>query len=182
MPGIEDLSPQDQQAHRLGTLLLRKNPDIAKRARRLAKEADPTLSVPDIELEDKIAEGQAASDKKLEKVEADLMTERVARRKAERDAQIVAAGFTVEEIEKIIVDEKCTYETALKIATLQQQTAEPTAGDVRHGGNPVHTPIDVRPDADWRKLGGNKAALARRSHDVAATMITDFAKARRTAR
>jgi hypothetical protein len=179
MPGIEDLSPQDQQAHRLGTLLLRKNPDIARRAKRLAREADPTLVVPELELEDQIAKSNQTQAEKLAAMETQLMEERVRNRKRDRDAQIKDAGYTVEEIEKIIVDEKCTYETALKIADLQRQTAEPAAGDVLHGGLPPHTPIDLRPDQDWRKLSGN--ALRRKSATVAHEMVDDLAKRRRAA-
>jgi hypothetical protein len=182
MAGIEDLSPQDQQAHRLGALLLRKSPDIARKAKRLAREADPTLIVPELDLEDQLEKSAKTQDEKLEAMDKQLMEERVARRKTERDQQIKDAGFTVAEIEKIIVDEKCTYETALKIAALQQQTAEPTAGEVRHGGNQPGTPIDMRPEADWRKLGTNRAALQRRSHEVASEMITNFNKGRRAAR
>jgi hypothetical protein len=180
MSGIEDLSPADQAAHRLGTLL-KKNPDIFRKAQRLAKEADPSLRIPEIELEDQIAAGKVESDKRFEAIEAENIKLRVAQRKTERDAQCRNAGFEPEKIEKIIDERKCSYETAIHIATLEQQTAAPTAGDVRSGSNPPGTPIDMRPQEEFKKVGMNRGALQRLSADIAHGMIDENVKARRQA-
>lgn len=179
MAGIEDLSPQDRAALNAGKLLLQSNPDIALRTKRLLKEAKPDLRFPELEIEDRAAAAVAATDKRVEKLEADLINERVARRQTERNAEITGKGFKVADIEKIIVDRKCSYETALHIAELERTTAEPTAGEVQHGGNPQHTPIDMRPEKDVRKLQGND--LRRWSADLAHSMVDAFAKTRRAA-
>jgi hypothetical protein len=178
MAGVEDLSGAELQAFQLGKLLLG-NPEVRREAQRLAKKANPALQIPEIELEDRVTAERTerlASEKKLEEA---LMGERVARRKSERDAQIVAAGFTVEEIEKIIVDEKCSYETALKIAAMMRQTAEPTPPDVRHGTAPGE-PINLRPGEDWKKLdrSGAKTLGLKLAHE----MVDDLRKTRRAAR
>lgn len=173
MAGIEDLSGQELVQARLGKLLL-ETPEVRRDVLRLAKKANPKLNLPEVELEERLDAERADAIKREEKLEQQLMEERVARRKTERDAQIRAAGFTVEEIEKIIVDEKCTYETALKLAGLSKQTAEPTAGDVRFGANPPGTPVEMRPDKDWRKLQGSQ--LRQRSAEVAAEMINSAQK------
>jgi hypothetical protein len=178
MAGIEDLSPADQQAHKLGVMLLRKNPDIARRAKRLAREADPTLVVPELELEDQIAKGQEKNQEKIAELEQRLINQDVQQRRKAFREDCEKQGLDPTEVEKIVVDEKCSTATAIKVALLQRQTAEPTAGDVLHGGNAPHTPIDMRPDKDWRKLEGG--ALRRRSADIASEMVNDFAKARRS--
>ena len=173
----EELTPAQQQALRLGELLLRKNPDIALKAKRLAKEADPSLSIPEVDIDDKIAAGVTAANARADQLEKELVTERVTRRKGERDAQIRAAGFKVEDIEKIIVDRACTYETALHIAELERRSSEPTPGDLPRG-NPMHTPVEMRPEKEWRGLFGNQ--LRRKSADLAHAMVDQF-RGRRTA-
>lgn len=178
MAGIEDLSPAELRAFRLGKLL-ESNPEVRREALRLARKADPKLRIPELELEDRVDAERDARLKSEEKLEHQLMEERVARRKSERDAQIVAAGFTVDEIEKIIVDEKCSYETAMKLAELMKSTAEPSAGEVRTGA--PGEPIELRPGEDFRKLGTNVGGLRRLSASIAGQMIDQFRGRRRAA-
>jgi hypothetical protein len=160
---------------RLGALLL-KNPEIALEAKRLAKKADPTLQIPEVDIDDRIAAAAKESQKSVEKLENELVAERVARRKTERDAQITAAGFKVDDIEKIIVDRKCTYETALHIAELERRTSEPTTAD-NNFSNPPGTPIEMRPEKTWRGLFGG--ALRQKSADLAHDMVNQFRNTRR---
>jgi hypothetical protein len=178
MPGIEDLSPADQQAHRLGVLLL-KDPEVARQAKRLAKKADPSLRIPEIELEDQIEKANEKNAEKVAELEQRLIKQDVDNRRAAFRADCKEKGLDPDEVEKIVVAEKCSTATAIKIATMQRDTAEPTAGDVAHGGNPPHTPIDMRPDQDWRKLQGN--SLRRRSATLAHEMVDQFRTQRRTA-
>lgn len=174
----ENLTPAEAQALRLGSLLLQKNPDIALKAKRLAKEADPTLNIPEVDIDDRMHAVVKPALDRADKLEQELVAERVARRQTERNAQIRERGLKVEDVEKIIVDEKCTYETAMKIAELQARTSEPTPGDLPFRGNPPHTPIDMRPDKDVRKLQGN--SLRKWSSDLAHNMV-DQLRGRRTA-
>jgi hypothetical protein len=175
MAGLEDLSPQDQQAHRLGKLLLEKNPEIARRAKRLAKEADPALRIPEIELEDQIAAATKDSQKRIDELEQRQIATDVERRRERFRAECTEQGLDPEAVEKIVVDEKCSTATAIKLALAQRQTAEPTAGDVF--ANPPGTPIDMRPEKDVRKLAGG--ALRRWSADTAHAMVDQFRKTRR---
>lgn len=176
---LEDLTPAQRQALSLGAVLL-KNPEIHKQAKRLAKAADPTLSIPEIELEDQLAAERERTDKELEKRDKALMEERVARRREERNRQIQAEGLTVEEVEKVIVEENCSYETAIKLVKAMKNTADPSSPLIVSGGHPQHTPIDMRPEQDVRKLSGS--ALRRWSHDTASQMITDSLRSRASAR
>jgi len=171
--GLEDLTPAQLKAFHLGQELM-KNPEIHRQGLRLAKKANPNLHFPEIELEDQIAGVEARAQEREQKLEHDLMAERVNRRKAERDREIVDAGFTVAEIEKIIVDEKCTYETAMKLAAAERRSAEPGPGDYRSGHN-QGDPIEIRGDADFRKAGASGlGALRKLSAKVASDMINGF--------
>jgi hypothetical protein len=178
MAGVEDLTGADLQAHSLGKLL-QQNPEVYREAQRLALKVNPKLRIPEIELEDQIAKSEAKNKERTDKLEEELIAERVARRKTERDAQIAALGLEIAEVEKIIVDEKCSYETAMKLAQLQRQTAEPTAGD-HNFVNAPGTPVEMRPEGDVRKLSG--ASLRRWSADQAHKMIDQLRGQRRVAR
>ena len=172
MAGIEDLSPADLKAFHLGRELM-KNPEIHRQGLRLAKQANPALHFTEIELEDKIAQVEDNAKEREKKLADELMAERVERRRAEKNREIIAAGFTPEEIEAIIVAEKCSYATAMKLAAAEKRSAEPTAGDYR-GGTPPGTPVEMRPTEEWRKLGTNTGGLRKHSAQVAADMINQF--------
>jgi hypothetical protein len=178
MAGLEDLTPEQLRAFNVGKLLLESDPEIKRSTLRLAKKANPKLNIPEVDLEDRLDAQDADARKREQKLSDELMAERVARRQSERNRQIEAAGFVVADIEKIIVDEKCGYETALKIAELQARTADPGPADIHHS-NPIGMPVEMRPDKDWRKLDG--AGLRKRSAQVASEMITGFRNARRPA-
>jgi len=179
MAGLEDLTPDQLRAFNLGKLLL-ENPEVALEAKRLAKKANPKLQIPEVDIEDRLAAQRTEFQTELERRDQSAMAERVAARKRERDRQIQEAGFTVEEIEKIIVDEKCSYETAMKIAELQQQLATPAAGDVIAGGVP-NIPKEMRPEKAWRSLSNGD--LRKKSAAIAGEMINDLRSAgRRRAR
>ena len=91
--------------------------------------------------------------------------------------KIEDAGFTLEEVEKIVAAEHCSLDTALRLAQLQRESAEPGAAD--YSGP---RPMEVRPDADWRKLGTDVGALRRRSAEIAHQGIDDLLRRQRAAR
>ena len=175
MAGIEDLSPELQQQLRLGAIML-KDPAIAREAKRLAKKADPSLRIPEIELEDQVNAVAVKNNERIDALEQQLVTERVNARHAAFRADCEKQGLDPDEVEKIVVAEKCSTATALKMAVMQRETAAPSAPDVRTG-NPQGAQIDMRPEADVRKLYGG--ALRRWSADTAAEMIDGFRKVRR---
>jgi hypothetical protein len=173
MAGLEDLSPKDLEAINLGRRLL-SNPEARLDAFRLARKADPTLKVPELELHDSIAASEERARTREKGLEDQLMAERVARRQAERNKQITDAGLEVAAVEAIIVEEKCSYETAIKLALAEARSAEPTAGDVR-SGNVQGSPIEIRPDQEFRKAGGfGVGALRKLSSKIAGEMIDGF--------
>jgi len=168
---LEGMTQAERRAFLLGQELV-KNPEVFREGQRLAKKANPALQIPEIELEDKLAAQEARALERQQKLQDELMQERVTRRQQERNRQIEAAGFEVSEIEKIIVDEKCSYDTAMKLAAAERRSAEPTGGDHRGAQG---SPIEMRPAEDWRKAGAaGLGGLRKRSAEVAAEMINNF--------
>lgn len=175
---LEDLSPEQARAYNLGKLLL-ETPEVRRETLRLAKKANPKLNIPEVELEERLDQERTEAISREQKLETQLMEERVARRKSERDAQIIAAGFKVEDIEAIIVREKCTYETAIKLAGMERQLAEPSSPDLQPVNAPG-TPVEMRPGKDWGKLSAGD--VRKKSATIAAEMINEFrGRTRRTA-
>ena len=151
---IEDLPAEQQKALHLGSMLL-SNPEVANKAKRLAKEVDPHLRLPEIELEDAINKVRDENRAELEKRDKELMEERVRSRRAEQDSKIREAGFEPAEIEKLIVEEHFgSYEAALKFAELRRQAAEPGPAEASFGGRTPY-PRDLRGDEEWRKAYAN---------------------------
>lgn len=179
MAGIEDLTPAQLREFRLGQELM-KDPAIRLQALRLAKAANPALHLPEVDLEDRIVKVTEDAKAREQKLSDELMTERVTRRQNERNAQIREAGFQVADIEKIIVDEKCSYETAMKLAAAERRSAEPTSSHTR--GRHQHEPIEMRPAEDWRKAGSaGTGGLRKKSAQVAAEMIDQLRSGQRIA-
>lgn len=180
---LEDLTPAQQQQLRLGQLLLEKNPEIAERAKELALEADPNLRLPEVTLARKIAEEAKKRQELEDKLERQRIEDRVAERERAAKKMIEDSGFSVEEIEKIVKDEELHgnggLKTALKLAQLQREAANPGAADVGSGGY-AGPRGDIRGDPQLRKM--NPADLRRWSADEAHKMLDEFKRSQRGAR
>jgi hypothetical protein len=148
MAGIEDLTPLQLKHLRYGEMVLEaKDPEIVEAAKRLARKVDKTLHLPEIDLQDKI-EAEAKKREEWEaKQEEHRRDEHLRRRRAEEAQRSRDAGFDPEEIEKIVIDEKCSFDTALRIAGLQRETAVP--GAAPFAGLPLNATQDG--EYDWRK-------------------------------
>lgn len=179
--GIEGLTPTQRDQLRVGAALL-SNPEMRRETQRMYKRANPKAIIPELEAEDLIAKSRAEDKERFDKQEREIMELRVANRRRERDQQAISEGFEPADIEAIVVREKCSYETALKFAAMERQTADPGPGDVR-GGTAPGSPLELRPGEEFRKAGGDKRSLARVSAGLAADMIDGFRGRRpRTAR
>lgn len=171
--GLEDLTPEQRRQLQLGEILL-SNPEVAKSSLRLAKKAKPELRLPEIDLEDAIAAEAQKREEWQEKQEQREIEQRVEHRRREHAQAAKDAGFTQEEIEKIVVDEKCSFETALRLANLQRETAVPGAADTAYGGRSPSYARDIRPDADLRKKSPSE--LRRWGLNTAHEMLDDYMK------
>jgi hypothetical protein len=128
MASLEDLTPEQQQAAVNLLNFVNKNPDIAKTIRRKAKEQDPNFRAPDIEMEDKLAEQEAAHKKEIERLDSERLEDLKTRRRAEAHDRIRAAGLVPEDVEKVMVDQKIgDYDTAIRYVQQERALAKPTA-------------------------------------------------------
>lgn len=177
MAGIEDLTPEQLRHLRYGELVLEaKDPKIVNAAKRLARQVQPDLRLPELDLEDQIEQERKKREEWEAKQEERAREDRVARRRAEEAQRSREAGFTPEEIEKIVVDEHCSFATALKLAAAQRDAGVPGAADVFAGGRSNITP-DLRPDSDWRKL--SPADQRRKGLSIAHEMMDEALRRQR---
>lgn len=180
MAGIEDLTPAEQQQLRFGKMLLEANPELVMEAKKLAKKVNPNLRLPEVDLEEKLAAERAEREKLEAKIEQRRMEDRVAAREQAALKKIEDAGFTPDDIEKIVKEEKCSLDTALRLATLQRESAEPGAADVFSGGRAsVPGPRELRPDPEWRKL--SPADQRKKGAEIAHGMMDDYLRRQRAA-
>jgi hypothetical protein len=176
MAGAEGLTGVELQAYRLGQELM-KNPEVHKNALRLAKQANPALRIPEIEAEQAVEAERTRATKREDELHQELIAERVARRDRELTDRCAEAGVERKRVDAIVTSEKCSIETALKMAVLERDRADASAPEVRHGGNPPATPLDMRPAGDWKKL--TPEAAARKAADLAHGMVDELAAQRR---
>jgi hypothetical protein len=172
MAGVEELTGADLEAHRIGKALLSK-PEIRRQVQRLYKTANPTAVIPELEAEDALIAERDANDKRFRTLEEDNLKLRVKQRETERKEQCAKEGVEYDDVCKLVLEEHCSFETAIKLLKLQQQTAEPTAGEV-NGGSAPGTPAELLPGDEFRKAGGNVTALRRVSAKVAGDLINQM--------
>ena len=127
MSSLEDLSPeQQQQALRLFSFV-KQNPEIEKIVRREAKKKNPSMSAPDIELEDALEKQAADFRAELAKRDEQSLAQLQTQRREEAHSRIKAAGLDPDEVEKAMVDESIgNYDTAIKYVRAQKSLAQPT--------------------------------------------------------
>lgn len=175
MAGIEDLTPLQLKHLRYGEMVLEaKDPEIVEAAKRLARKVDPKIHLPEIDLQDRIdAEKKAREDWESEQEQKakdrDLAQRRDAQAQKSRDA-----GFDPDEIEKIVIEEKCSFPTALKLAALQRETAVPGPASFASG-----LPLQRTQDGDinWRKL--SPADARRKGQEIFREGLTDLMRRQR---
>lgn len=178
---LEDLTPAQQQQLKLGQLLLETNPEIAMDAKKLARKANPNLRLPEVDLEEKLDKERAARKELEDKIERQRIEDRVNERERQAKKKIEDAGFTLDEIDKLVKDEQlhgeAGIETALKLARLQREAANPGGFEApnSHAG-----PRDMRGDPEWRKL--SPGDMRRKASEMGHQMIDDFWKRQRGAR
>jgi hypothetical protein len=153
MASLEDLTmEQQEQAARLFSFV-KANPDIEKSIRREAKRKNPTMSAPDIELEDALARQREEFEARLKERDDQTVSARLVNQRAEAHAKIRDAGLSPEEVENTMVDESIgSYETAIKYVRAQKQLAPATPESI----SPHSLP-------DNKDLWSNKNAFAKRT-------------------
>jgi hypothetical protein len=175
----DNLTEQQRRALGLGELLLQaKDPKAQMEWKRLVKRINPNVQLPELELEDKIEAVGKRQQEWEEKQEARHTEDRTKRRHDAEAKAAEAAGFKVEDIRKLAVDEGIgTFEAALKFATMARETAEPSADN--YGGPMGRGPANIVPP-DWRKM--TPAERVRNGQRIFHEGITDLMRRQRAGR
>lgn len=173
--GIEDLTPQQLKWMRYGEMVLEaKDQEVVEAAKRLARKVDPKLHLPEIDLQDKIEAEKKAREDWQEEQEQKAKDRDLAQRREAQDRRSREAGFDPEEIEKIVIEEKCSFPTAIKLAEAMRQSALPGPASFGSG-----LPLNKTQDGDvkWREL--SPANARRKSYEIFHEGLTDLMRRQR---
>jgi hypothetical protein len=150
MASLEEMTPEQRDANALRRLF--NHPELGIKAKRLYKELDPKANFPDLDIDDRITAATKSQAEKIEALEQQAREGEVLRRREANHAMIRAAGLDVEQVEKVMTDEKILkYETAINYVKGQSALAPPSPQSV--------TPIRM-PD-NMKDIQKNPAAWAR---------------------
>lgn len=176
---LENLTPEELKHLKFGEMVLTaKDKEIVKAGKRLAQKVDPTIKLPELDLEDQIAKEAKAREEWEEKWEEKRREERYNQRREEEARKSRDAGFDPEEIEKIVIEEKCSFPTALKLAAAMRESAVPGPASFNSGALPLHRTKDG--DFDWRKASPSDAR--RKGLEIAHEGIDELLRRQRTGR
>ena len=106
MPSLEDLSEAEQAKAMALYSFVQGNPDVAKTMRKLAREKNPTMPVPDTDtLEEKFNGEIEQLREQIKKRDEESLENLKTQRRSDAHDRIRAAGLDPEEVEKKMVEE-----------------------------------------------------------------------------
>jgi hypothetical protein len=118
MASLEDLSFETRDELARLTRTLAENPDTRKEFLRLAKKAQPGLSIPELEIEESVARSTSASEARIQMLEAklqekDALAELDRRRQSLMKQGKIRSEDEIQEVEKVMLEKGITnHETA----------------------------------------------------------------------
>lgn len=137
----ENLSLEDQQA--LGQTMHRllSNPELRKTTLGLLKQADPSVSLPEVELDQRFDAFAAAQQKRIDELEAQAQQRQLADARQKQLDALRAQGLDPAEVERVMVDKRIAdYDTAATYLRMERQTAAPTPASI----TPIALPEDAK--------------------------------------
>lgn len=137
----ENLSLEDQQA--LGQTMHRllSNPDLRKSTLGLLKKADPSVSLPEVELDERFEALRNAQEEKISSLENQLKQKDLAEQRNKQFAALRERGLDPTEVEKVMIDKRIgDYDTAARFMQMERQTATPTPASI----TPISLPDDAK--------------------------------------
>ena len=139
MASLEEMTPEQRDANALRRLF--NHPELGIKAKRLYKELDPKANFPDLDIDDRITAATKSQAEKIEALEQQAREGEVLRRREVNHAMIRAAGLDVEQVEKVMTDEKILkYETAINYVKGQSALAPPSPQSV----TPIRMPDNLK--------------------------------------
>ena len=170
---LEDLSFEQRDQLALLAKTLSENPDTRKDFLRMTKKVNPSLPIPELDIEDYTKNAVSKSEERVLQLEAklrekDALDELNKRRQSLIDKGLVKSKDDIDKVEKLMLEKGMTnHETAAEYFDWMQQAAVPT-GDTAMGYNP--NPLNK---FDLSKYWKNPQAGAR---DEAAKALQELRK------
>ncbi len=136
---LENLTEEERNSAILKRMM--NHPEFGDEAKRIWKKIEPAARFPDIEMKDQVATATKALQDKIDALENKQLEERVLANRKENHKKVTDAGFSVEQVEKVMTDEKiANYDTAIKYLQGQNAMAPPTPQSV----TPIRMPDDLK--------------------------------------
>jgi hypothetical protein len=153
---LEDMTEAERNSEILKRLM--NHPEVGREAKRLWKKVEPRANFPDLDLEDQVSAATKALNEKVEKLEQERIEDRVRANREANHKRVRDAGFEVEQVEKVMTDEKiANYDTAIKYLQGQSALAPPTPEAV----TPIRMPDNLKDiqknPAQWARNEAFKA-------------------------
>lgn len=166
---LEGMSQEAIQGLALLAKGLSDNPETRNDFLKMTKKANPSMSIPEVDIPLSMDALLKAERTEREKLEKEILKDRVERDVEKRRASLMAdKGLTdkdVAEVEKLMVEKGiASHETAADYYKMQQQSARPTPSFTGHGSHQM-------PKVDTKDFGGN---IAQWSRNEAAKTIHDI--------
>jgi hypothetical protein len=166
---LEGMSPEAISGLALLAKGLSNNPETRNEFLKLTKKANPSMSIPEVDIPLSMDGLLAAERTEREKLEKELLKDRVERDVEKRRNNLkVLKGLSdadIAEVEKLMVDKNiASHETAADFYNMQKKSATPTPGFAGFGSQQV-------PKPETKDFGGNIANWARNEaaktiHDI----------------
>jgi hypothetical protein len=153
---LENLTPDELAFLNIGKLLMQ-NQEVSREAKRLLKKAKPDVSLPDIELEDRLAAREAEITRKQTEFEERLNKDALERKIEAQRQSIRDQGIDVTALEAFMKEHEIySYEKAAKIFSQVNRPADPTPSSLM-------TEVKGMQGDDAKKLWGNPTEWARQT-------------------
>jgi len=152
---LEDLSEADQAKAMALYQFVQGNPDVAKQVRKLAREKNPNMPLPDTDLiEDKFQSEIESLRSELKKRDEQSAENLQSQRRSEAHANIRSQGFDPDDVEKAMIANKIgDYDVAMKFLRQERELAPATPESV----SPMSMPDNKELWSDKNKWAKNQA-------------------------
>jgi hypothetical protein len=139
MASLENMSEAERNSAALKRMM--NHPELGLEAKRLWKKIEPTANFPDLDMRDQLDAVNKTNADKIEALENQMRERDVLARREANHALIRDAGLDVEQVEKVMTDEKIlNYGTAIKYLKGQSALAPPTPQAI----TPIRMPDNMK--------------------------------------
>lgn len=153
---LEDMNEAERNSEILKRMM--NHPEFGDEAKRVWKKIEPKARFPDLEAKDLVSTATKDLQGKIDKLEQERLEDRVRANREVNHKMIRDAGLEVEQVEKVMTDEKIAkYETAINYLKGQHALAPPTPEAI----TPIRMPDELKDiqknPAQWARAKAHEA-------------------------